>query len=217
MSKQIKTIQSSDKEEFDKLVNQYLDDDWELVDNGYSIIDGLFTQTIKTKYNHIECYENDNIKYKGNLINGLKHGKWFEYYECGKIERVYNYEYGVRVSTREHFHEDGRLCCIYNFVNDMKHGEYLKFYKNGNIDMKSNFKYGKKDGTELTYYENGQLQIEVSHDNDIFHGKVITYNENGKKKFEGNFKNGKEDGIFIFYDEDGQMSETYYKDGEEVK
>ena len=47
MSKQIKTIQSSDKEEFDKLINQLLEQGWDLVDGTYSVLkDDVYSQVV---------------------------------------------------------------------------------------------------------------------------------------------------------------------------
>ena len=62
MSKKIHTIQSSNKKEFDKQVNQFLEVGGELMDGGYEVInddDGLiYSQVIVFKNCEVEFYEN---------------------------------------------------------------------------------------------------------------------------------------------------------------
>ena len=66
MSKKIHTIQSSDKSEFDKEVNQFLELGCELMDGGYQVInndDGVvYSQVIVFKNCEVEFYENGQLK-----------------------------------------------------------------------------------------------------------------------------------------------------------
>ena len=60
MSKKIHTIQSSDKKEFDRITNQYLEHGWELVDGSYSVSKGVgYSQVVifnNIGFNHIEFH-----------------------------------------------------------------------------------------------------------------------------------------------------------------
>ena len=65
MTKKIHTIQSSDKVEFDKKVNQLLEFGGELIDGSYQIInndDGLkYSQVIVLKNCKVEFYEDGEL------------------------------------------------------------------------------------------------------------------------------------------------------------
>ena len=72
MSKKIHTIQSSDKVEFDKQVNQFLELGGELMDGGYQVInsdDGIiYSQVVKYENCEIEFHDNGKIfRFNGRL------------------------------------------------------------------------------------------------------------------------------------------------------
>ena len=81
MPKKIYTIQSHDKNEFDKQVNELLELGGEFMDNGYQIINGddgfAFTQVVvfkngKENGSRIKWYENGQKKYVKNYKDGKK-------------------------------------------------------------------------------------------------------------------------------------------------
>ena len=114
MSKKIHTIQSSDKVEFDKKVNEFLKSGCELMDGGYQVInndDGVvYSQVIVFNKNcevefyengQLKCfininedgkldgldttwYENGQKKSEGACRNGMYDGKWTEWHSNGK-------------------------------------------------------------------------------------------------------------------------------------
>jgi len=72
MTKQIKTIQSSDKQEFDSLINKHLEQGWDLVDGSYSVLDGnVYSQVIE--YNGSIF---NQIKDDGLIKEKRKHQRW---------------------------------------------------------------------------------------------------------------------------------------------
>ena len=60
MSKKIHTIQSSDKKEFDRIINQHLEHGWDLVEGSYSVSKGVgYSQVVifnNIGFNHIELH-----------------------------------------------------------------------------------------------------------------------------------------------------------------
>ena len=92
MSKKIHTIQSSDKQEFDKEVNFFLELGGELHDGGYEVIkndDGVvYSQVIVFKKNcEVEFYENGQLKSVGNKNeDGQQDGLQTSWYSNGQKE-----------------------------------------------------------------------------------------------------------------------------------
>ena len=89
MNEKIHTIQSSDKKEFDRQVNQFLEVGGELMDGGYKIInndDGIvYSQVILLgKKCNIEFHENGRIKCINR--NRKKDGIQIWWYENGQKE-----------------------------------------------------------------------------------------------------------------------------------
>ena len=89
MSKKIHTIQSTDKKEFDKTVNQFLESGGELMDNGYQVInnnDGLiYSQVIVFKNCDVEFYEDGQLKVvKNKDEDGKLNGLTIMWYENGQ-------------------------------------------------------------------------------------------------------------------------------------
>ena len=87
MSKKIQTIQSSDKKEFDRIINQHLEQGWDLVEGSYSVLEGVgYSQVVifnKSGFNHFEFHDNGLIKEKGNYKDG-KDGLWTTWYDNGQ-------------------------------------------------------------------------------------------------------------------------------------
>ena len=97
MSKQLHTIQSSDKYEFDKKVNNLLGIGCELLENTYEVIkndDGvIYSQVIEfdTINTYITFYNDGQLDLMGMLDkDGKRVGLWTVYNKKGKIKRVYD-------------------------------------------------------------------------------------------------------------------------------
>ena len=124
MSKKIHTIQSSDKKEFDKQVNQLLELGGELMDGGYEVInndDGVvYSQVIVFKKNcEVEFYEDGQLK---SVRNERIQTSW---YENGQKEREKNYK-------------DGK-----------EYGLWTEWYENGQKEFEGTYKDGKNIGTKM--------------------------------------------------------------------
>ena len=121
MSKKIHTIQSSDKVEFDKQVNELLELGCELMDGGYEVInndDGVvYSQVIVFKDTHkVKFYDNGQLK---EIWNERIQTSW---YENGQKKSESNNKDGDRISLKRG-NEDGQ--------------KYLEItYKDGNLISK---------------------------------------------------------------------------------
>jgi len=169
---------------------------------------------------------------KNLTVNGLKEGKWCEYFDFLYNDTTYKYyrltayiggkPYGI---VRE-FSDKGELSAEMPYLDGQINGLCKEYsdnkiiaetpYKNGKIEGVKKiyyttgvlweyipYKNGKQDGVEKDYYENGKLQHEAPFTNDdIINGVEKLYYEDGKLKVEIPYKNGYE-GKPKEYDESG--------------
>ena len=159
MSKKIHTIQSSDKSEFDKEVNQFLELGCELMDGGYEVInsdDGVvYSQVIVFKNCEVEFYENGQLKFIENKN-----------------------EDGKRDGLSTHWYENGQKSIERTFKDGKKDGLWTSWYENGQKQLEGTYKNGKEDGLFITWYENGQMEREETYKD----GNIVSYkrwNEDG--------------------------------------
>ena len=142
MSKKIHTIQSSDKVEFDKEVNEFLELGGELMDGGYQVInndDGVVYSQVIVFNNNCEVgfYENGRLKFITNKNeDGEEDGLHTSWYDNGEKRREETYKNGK---------EDGlQTDC----------------YENGQKMTQGTWKDGKRDGLHTSWYDNGQKKFE---------------------------------------------------------
>ena len=160
MTTKIHTIQSSNKKEFDKQVNQFLELGGEIIDGGYQVInndDGIvYSQVIV--FNNFEIkIDDDNGKIESLCPlneDGKKDGIdiWFNWRGQKEVESIY---------------KDGVL-----------NGICTSWHGNGEKMCKEIYKDGKKDGLSTWWYGNGQKRTETIWRD----GKVISskqWNEDG--------------------------------------
>ena len=144
MSKKIHTIQSSDKKEFDKQVNQFLESGGDLMDGGYQVNntdDGIvYSQVIVFKNCDVEFYENGQLKSVENYNeDGERDGLWTEWFSSGQKWRQQTYK-------------------------DDEIGELLtEWFPNGQKMKENHYKDGDWDGLWTTWYMNGQKSSETTY------------------------------------------------------
>ncbi len=79
-------------------------------------------------------YNNMKIKEEYFMINGVKNGKYKEYYNNGVLKKICNY------------------------VNGKEEGEYKTYYDNGQLDSIGNMNNSMFVGIFKLYHSNGQLE-----------------------------------------------------------
>jgi antitoxin component YwqK of YwqJK toxin-antitoxin module len=187
MSKKIYTIQSSDKKNFDKKVNELLEFGGELLENSYGVIntdDGIiYSQVIEFINNcELEFYDNGEIK---SIKNESKKTGWFESgikkSEYFLIDNKINGLYTVWYESGKKYSED-------MWENDKRNGLRTTWFENGQKQYEGNQKDNSPDGLNTLWYENGQKQVEDYSEDGHNSGPRIEWYENGQKKEEGNYK-----------------------------
>jgi hypothetical protein len=99
---------------------------------------------------------------KENLINlyndkGERHGYWERYYDNGQLMYKGNYVNGKQHGYWEKYFDNGQLCYKGNYVNGEEHGYWEEYYSNGN-----KFYVGYYDmGKEVDYNPDEQKLIEL--------------------------------------------------------
>lgn len=107
-----------------------------------------------------EFYENGNIKLKIEINeNKIRSGKFFEYYEDGKIKATGKY------------------------INGEVEDSTFLYYQNGKLLEKGFWQNGYKKGWFITYRENGQIMKKeefLKHNNQNLKNQNIFYDENNQ-------------------------------------
>lgn len=107
-----------------------------------------------------EFYENGNIKLKIEINeNKIRNGKFFEYYQDGKIKASGKY------------------------INGEVEDSTFLYYENGKLREKGFWQKGYKNGWFITYRENGRIMKKeefIKHDDQYLKNQHIFYDQNGK-------------------------------------
>ena len=136
-----------------------------------------------------ESSKRRHTEYKGEYLNGKKHGKGKEYADDKLIfegEYINGLKHG---KGKQYSYYSGKLEFEGEYVNGIMHGKG-KEYENGKLIFEGEYVNGKKQGKGKEY-ENGKLIFEGEYVNGEKHGKCKEYNSNGKLEFEGEYINGK--------------------------
>jgi len=202
MSKIINTIQSSDKKEFDKTVNQFLELGCELLEGGYEVINNVdvYSQVIVfKKYCVVEFYDNGQLKcVKNKNEDGEWDGLHYGWYNNGekRYERTYKDGKQDGVETWWDKYENGQKNSEGTYKDGVEHGLWTTWFENGQKRFEITFKDGKEDGLITSWFENGQKRFETTFKDGLQDGLTTVWNVNGQKEKEGTFKDGKEDGLY---------------------
>ena len=148
-------------------------------------------------------YDNGNY-YKGDVINGISHGKGILYDKNGNIKYEGDFINGNAEGNGIYYYDNGEYY-IGQWKKDLKNGKGILYYRTGNIKYEGDFINGKAEGNGKYYSENGDYYI-GQFKNGLSHGKGIEYYKNGNIMYEGDFINGKREGNGKYYYE----SDNYY-------
>ena len=142
-------------------------------------------------------YDNDQIKYEGNISNGFIDGN---------------------LNT---FYEDGNLASSVNYKEGKAFGKAVFYYDNEDQTRKAEMLFNsdeKIDGTYTEFYENGEKKAVLEIENSKLNGDASFYYDSGNIKIEGSYKNGQKVGTWKNYTEDGNIfDKAKWKNGQQKK
>ncbi|MGF1450241.1 MAG: toxin-antitoxin system YwqK family antitoxin [Opitutales bacterium] len=170
----------------------------------------------------------------------LADGRWVQYYDTGKVRRVFQAKDGQLNGTCQVYYESGRLEREGTFVNGREHGQSLLYYPTGMLKGRSAYQSGLKHGlTELFYgsgekksemtfadgvphgeqrifFESGKLEVQVHFVRGVKQGSIQQFFESGKLKLEGEYRNGTLEGEVLSYYESGRVKKRQHFDAGRV-
>jgi len=89
-----------------------------------------------------EYYESGNVKIEGALVDGLRTGVWYAYFENGVVQSEYNYKAGRREGKCVVRYENGQTYYEGLWENDVKVGSWSYYLESG--DLGSTIDYGNE-------------------------------------------------------------------------
>lgn len=95
-----------------------------------------------------------------DVVDGVRHGEFFIYYENGNFEIKGQMENGKNVGKWQYFYESGELESEGNYVNDQPEGKWVWYSFAGNIIEEGNFEQGRRVGLWRNFDEYGNVTFE---------------------------------------------------------
>jgi len=172
------------------------------------------------------------------MVNGLKEGKWIEYWDYNHYVTDTNKGYEIYILTiykkgkpygivREYYKcgkiereipyvngvekwysENGYEWGEYPTINGKRDGIAKEYFK-GMLTKEAPFNNGKLNGVVKEYIESDKVIKETPYSNDDKNGIEKWYYENGKVFKVVPYKNGVKDGIEIVYGEKGEIESKH--------
>ncbi|MGE0637863.1 MAG: toxin-antitoxin system YwqK family antitoxin [Bacteroidia bacterium] len=107
---------------------------WFKNDNVHSSTGGYEGKLLSGNYS--VYFPNDNLKEKGQFVNGLKNGRWMEWYEIGKLKAVINWRNGLKQGVHETYDADGLIEMQSNYKRGKLHGKTTIYVRGVNKDIR---------------------------------------------------------------------------------
>lgn len=114
----------------------------------------------------IERYDNNQVKRRTTLVNGLKEGKMTEYYPDGKVRGERFFHNDQQVGRSVWYFRSGPIREVQYFVNNEKQGGDTLWYETGELQFAVDFKDSKKNGYFRKWSREGELVIEARYQQD---------------------------------------------------
>ena len=145
----------------------------------------MFLLLIAGTTEHEARWENGNLKEKGELVDGKKHGRWRTWLKGGEPDSDGEYEKGVLHGTLKTFHKSNKIKTIEEYRKGKRHGRYAHFFENGRKKFDWTYSDGKvQDREQKAYYESGVVASVTHHLDRDGNSLYITYHQNGQRKSE---------------------------------
>lgn len=161
-----------------------------------------------TKY-----HSNNNKKSEITRFNKKYHGKKSEWYKNGKLNTVFNYEFGKIVGEGLSYHPNGKLKFKIPHKDGKREGFATWYYNNGKTKKKDHYVQGKRDGLCTSWHKNGVVSEKTNYLKNKKHGKSEKWYANGQKEYEFNFVKNKPISTKKYYESGQMVFERTFKEG----
>lgn len=162
--------------------------------------------------------------------NGLREGKWSEYFPSGYLKEKAIYKNGEYIdSTFAYFdngllkyalyvnpdgktgvwksYQNGVLYSSVEFKNmNIRHGLFQEFHPGGDLKSEYHFIDGLSEGEYKNWYDSGELESVGTYKADKPEGEEMSYYRNGQIMYKMNYKDGLAEGEYISYFENGNIN-----------
>ena len=187
----------------------------------------------------VDFHGNGQLKSRGWIIEGSKHGLWEYYDENGSLSEAGNFRV-FKHGLWEYFRENGSWSHTGNFKCGRKDGRWTYFYGNDSVSQNNYFKSGNRTGVwELfhssgwliakTYFtgewdflqelfdQSGNLTSRIPWKNGMMNGLREMYYEDGSIEMRVLYQDGDKTGLMVFFDSNGQpKSQSCFQNNEQV-
>ena len=122
-----------------------------------------------------------NIRIQGKFNKLTPVGKWYTFFEDGKLQSTYSYsDEGKLDGVFVQYFSNGKIYISGTFKNNIQSGLWKTFYVNGNLETEGEMFEGKRY-KRWNYYFNSGLIKEISNYNieGKLDGELITFDEYG--------------------------------------
>lgn len=171
------------------------------------------------------------LVYKGSFVNDKPAGKFYYYYESGKLKSTTTFSENGNVARSIFYHPnekkmsegkyikelkdsiwnfynaEGKIVSTESYINGKKNGVEKSFFNDGTVAEEKNWKNGVEDGVWKQYYLGGQVKTNAKYLAGFLDGKALYYYENGKIYLEAIYQHAVPNGEWIYYAEDGKVKE----------
>jgi antitoxin component YwqK of YwqJK toxin-antitoxin module len=170
--------------------------------------------TLKSPYQYFKIFALLLFTTISCNINAQKaNGHQVNYYITGAKQSEGNYKNSLQDSTWRYYYPNGKINRITNYDKGVKNGRSITYNKDGSLASDVNYKNGNFFGAVKFYYSNGQLNYEEYYDaNSLEQGEFKLWYKSGKLSQDGMMVNGKLVGKWMKYYENGQTEHTAYYD-----
>jgi antitoxin component YwqK of YwqJK toxin-antitoxin module len=132
----------------------------------------------------------------GNLIGGLKEGRWNSY-EDGRLISSGNYSKNQQTGHWKYYYPNGRIHRKGKSINDKQNGTWYYYFENGQLMGTGKLIDNEQDGLWKWFYNNGNLYTERVYDKGRLLEIKSCFDKNGGQLDCGKITNG--NGIMIFH------------------
>jgi antitoxin component YwqK of YwqJK toxin-antitoxin module len=95
-----------------------------------------------------------------DIVNGIKHGEFYLYYEDGTIQIKGKIDSNKNVDKWQYFYPNGEIESEGYFVNDRPEGRWTWFYADGKLKEEGSYHSGQRVGWWKQFDKNGNIIFE---------------------------------------------------------